>query len=718
VVFSYVGPNNGNYRQQNTTANGKVFEWLEPLGGNPQGDYEPVEILIAPVRNQMLVLGLDHQVNENWEVKTEWSLSQNDLNTFSDLGESDNIGNGLMVHVTQNQKLGNDSSMWKIRSNFRYERASKNFRFIERYRGVEFNRMWNRTLYNEGESPMKLGNEHIAQADIHLQNGRKMQVDLVGAYFQRSNTLDAWQHQFNWSYQPGLWTMRTTIEQLRGDQPFEEEISSNTYDHYNVYLGRRIRSQQLGFNFKQEQSLFNDAQSDSLTAASYSFHQYTAFLARDSGTFSYRLEFNQREDAQIQAGDLNPYTLGRDAKFNTAWQVKKNIQLSLLSSYRRLSFNDSLAKLKDEETMQGRFELRWSFFKNSVRTQTYYQIGSGQEQKREFSYIPVGDGNGIYVWNDYDENGIQTLDEFEIASDFDRPRANFIRQFLPVSGLVKTYSTEFNNNIRIQANRRSKKKNAFLVFLNRFSMLSNTRIQKKLGSNAADLFLNPFYLEIADSTLISSNNTYRNTLSFNRSHPIFGADYQQLRNNGKTLLLNGFDSRSNLEHRFKIRWNIDKKWEVLAVNSFGSQSYESDFLSNRSYLYNYVEWTPSVQYYLNKNFRLGGEYKYFEAHNDPKFGIGASYNHELSANFQLNYLNKGNVRFNLALIEVNFKGSESSALGYALLEGLKNGRNIAWSVNIDQRFSNNVQGLITYDGRVSESSPIIHIGRVQLRYLF
>jgi hypothetical protein len=34
---------------------------------------------------------------------------------------------------------------------------------------------------------------------------------------------------------------------------------------------------------------------------------------------------------------------------------------------------------------------------------------------KEFQYIKVTDGQGIYKWTDYNGDGIQQLDEFEIA---------------------------------------------------------------------------------------------------------------------------------------------------------------------------------------------------------------------------------------------------------------------------------------------------------------
>ena len=55
--FTQLGNNQGNYRLITSTSNGRTFEWVAPVNGIPQGDFEPVVQLAAPNQRQMTVLG-------------------------------------------------------------------------------------------------------------------------------------------------------------------------------------------------------------------------------------------------------------------------------------------------------------------------------------------------------------------------------------------------------------------------------------------------------------------------------------------------------------------------------------------------------------------------------------------------------------------------------------------------------------------------------------
>ena len=58
-----------------------------------------------------------------------------------------------------------------------------------------------------------------------------------------------------------------------------------------------------------------------------------------------------------------------------------------------------------------------------IQTTVAYETASGTIAQQEFTYLEVNPGQGVYMWNDYNNNGIQELQEFEIAAFPDQDMA-------------------------------------------------------------------------------------------------------------------------------------------------------------------------------------------------------------------------------------------------------------------------------------------------------
>lgn len=76
----------------------------------------------------------------------------------------------------------------------------------------------------------------------------------------------------------------------------------------------------------------------------------------------------------------------------------RNQSLNVVTSYRELKvLNSTLLNQTPENSLLGRIDYELRLFKNAFTWNNFYEVGSGLELKREFQYIKVNDGQGVYT---------------------------------------------------------------------------------------------------------------------------------------------------------------------------------------------------------------------------------------------------------------------------------------------------------------------------------
>ena len=139
VSFSYVGPSNGNYRLANSSGVGKIYEFIEPIDGLNQGDYEPLIQLIAPTRLTLATVMGQYKPKDFTQVDFEVGFSNHDQNLFSPIDDEDN--QGIAANVNATHRVLNNK--WKVDVFGNVQLVTENFKTIERLYSIEFDRDWN-----------------------------------------------------------------------------------------------------------------------------------------------------------------------------------------------------------------------------------------------------------------------------------------------------------------------------------------------------------------------------------------------------------------------------------------------------------------------------------------------------------------------------------------------------------------------------------------------
>ncbi len=704
--FTFVGQGNGDYRFKEFSALGRVYLWIEPIAGVSQGDYAPVAILRTPKKQQLITTGFTYRPNEKWKFTSELASSVNDLNTFSRLNSSDDRGFSGKIHIENNKKFGKDSlQKWSWTNKLDLEGLNRNFIPIEQFRAVEFDRDWNTRGQNY------LGDQLFAKIGTEISHQEFGRISVEQQRFSIGSDFEGYRSFVKTNWNQKGWSMIGDASFLQANSD-----SKNQFFRHRLSISKQIKKVQIGFIDDQENNQFKA--NNLLSTNSYSFFDYQGFIAYgDTAKSEWKVFYRERLDGRSDSARLDLAAKAKTAGLSFVVKSWRNQRLTVLANYRELSIKNSvLIQQAPENTSNGRIDHEWKAFKNVLQTNTFFELGSGLELKREFIYLKVNDGQGVYTWIDYNSDGVKDLNEFEVAAFSDQ--ASYIRVFTPSNEYVKTYTNEFNQSIVLRPDRVWSNSKGFKRFLSRFSTQSRFRIQRKTsfldGLNA----YNPFYSTIDQSTLISSSSVNRQSIFFNRNNSVFGADYSFETSSNKTLLASGFDAKSRAVHELNMRWNITNQWSTTVKSEIGEKRSLVDYTTNRNYFISYWLVKPMLQFQPNSNYRIAVESRISSKNNSLDFGGEQLNLLDFGILAKLNQANKGSFQGQVNYIQLNYAGNTNSAVAFELLEALKPGKNVVWTFGYQRTLSKNLQLSIQYNGRKNEASRAIHAGGMELKAFF
>ena len=86
--------------------------------------------------------------------------------------------------------------------------------------------------------------------------------------------------------------------------------------------------------------------------------------------------------------------------------------------------------------------------------------------------------------------------------------------------------------------------------------------------------------------------------------------------------------------------------------------------------------------------------------------------------YKLSSSKKGSLTLTFDYIYNKFNGNSNSSVAYEILEGLQDGSNFTISASFQRQIVNGLVIDISYNGRKSEKSKMIHIASFQIRAFF
>ena len=222
--------------------------------------------------------------------------------------------------------------------------------------------------------------------------------------------------------------------------------------------------------------------------------------------------------------------------------------------------------------------------------------------------------------------------------------------------------------------------------------------------------------KLQKSSQINRNISFRNTLSFNRVNPKFGADYIYSMQNQKSLLTNGFDISENIQHQIKLRWNITPEVLIQNTAELHSSHYTSEYFSQKDYLIDALKNNSTLQWQPTSKFRTSIIYQVKNKNN--RIGSEIAVLQEVGPEIKINSPKRGMVSIRTSLIMNKYNGDVNSPITYTMLEGFLPGENYKWVVSFSRNINKFLRLNISYNGRKPADTPTIHTGQFSLNAYF
>jgi hypothetical protein len=718
LSFANVGPGYGNYVPDLNGVNGNVFIWITPINGVMQGSYEAAQFLVTPKTQRIVTLGADYAAGKHTSISAELAKSHYDVNTLSSIDKGNDDGYAAKFQIKNATAIGAAAKGMLLSTNLGYEYVQANFQPLERLRPVEFTRDWGLGL------AVAPADERIYTGSMQLSDKKFNSLKYEVARYDRGDGFTGIRNVLTQKQEIKGWHVNDQLSLTTSDSTG----FSGRYWRPSIDISKKLsilKNYTLGASYSLEDNENRDKVQDTLSSTSYEFQTYEAYLkSPEKNPNHWGMDLSSRTNAYPYGRSMINGDQSRNINIFADLGKNPHNQFHFNATYRKLDIlRPGLTTQTADNSLLGRAEYIVNEWKGLLRGNLLYEVGSGQEQKKSFTYLLVPAGTGQYTWIDANGDGIQQLTEFVLAQFSDQ--ANYIRVYTPTDDYVKANYNTFNYSFTLtpKALINPLKSHGFKAFLTRITLQSSLQLNQKVQAQGF-VQLNPFKTPLDDTSLITRNIVVVNTLSFNRSDPHWGFDLSNTRNGAKTLLTYGYESKQLNEWTLRTRINISR---AMALNTTFKQGVNQLFESSSNFdssNYNLQQFSlePAISYNKSANMRIGVGYKLSYKQNSLDLGDQRFVSGAFTSDFKYNIVQSASLQGKFTVNSISYmidnkEAATTSPVAYTILEGLLPGKNYLWDIDFTKKLGSSLELSLQYEGRKAGETGIVHTGRASLRAL-
>lgn len=289
------------------------------------------------------------------------------------------------------------------------------------------------------------------------QHFRRSTIYTTGVEYVRDTTIAAtyaFQHlEFSDRYNgnrhniAGRWRNDGWLSRFRGSVlSTNSTTQQSTFNRAEASILKWFKKNWVGARLNLEDNEQLDKATQQFTALSQRFTEYEVYTGRGDSTATFvEIGYRHRVNDSLRSGNLQRVNNSNNY-YVRSQPIKDEVQsLVVFANYRVLKSEDS--NIDNEVSLNSRVLYSRKFYGNKVLWNTTYETNSGTIPRQDFTYLEVNPGQGTFTWIDYNNDGIQDLNEFEVAQFQDQAR--YVRILLPNQVFLPIHQNKFSQTITL-----------------------------------------------------------------------------------------------------------------------------------------------------------------------------------------------------------------------------------------------------------------------------
>lgn len=729
VNFTFVGAGQGDYVRESETVNASVFRWVAPDGaGRPQGDYVVGRLVPLPQSIEVAELQASYSLGEHTAIYTETAVSRQRNNRYTadegTLGVASRLGFSARGAQVGTAKLTADVGLQYVD-----ERYSN----LDRVFAKEYGRLWN---YNDLQAR---ATERLAEGRASLRWPGGVQLGAGGGYrtfggslttsraeasaASQDSSLLLGSLQFEW--------LQTTNDSLASTSEWTR-LQGDVSRLFGYRSGLPDSLAQKGWQLGTEVWLERrqDDEADSLSIlgrGSFAFADVTPYLQTwGQRKLQVRLALGYRYEQAFIAGELRNKARTLRPVVSIGYQPTPRSQLQLTASYLDFDLLDDAfgsLGLTDQQRLLGRLAARHRTTNNALQVNGFYEVSAEQVARRQLVFLEVLPGQGQYEWRDYNEDGIQDLNEFELSVN--PLTANYIQIFAPTNELEPairlTTGGSLNWDLRPALEEDERWPASWLKVLSGRTVVRIDQQRRDPADALSSYVVDLRNFDAPDTNLFSGLLTVRQELTLFRGSPEGEMGFSYLQSRNLNRLASGLDQNRLELVRADQRLNLNGGSTLANIVLWQRKRSLSENLVGRTFDIRTWAVTPSYVQPINRKQSLELNYTLRYRENQAETGerLQSLRGHQVVVEWRWRYAKQSNLTARGTWLLNELQGEAvGGSVGYELLDGLQAGRNGLLGLQWTQRLNKLLELNVVYDGRFSEPVAPIHAARLQVRALF